>query len=293
MYFVRKRFHGHEAGTACWRGAPPARWPSVSPAACASRGSSCDAPRAAEPQTRALEPSARVLPNVYTLQLDQLNHSGLHNKVSKAQGQVGAAAATAFLAATSADADAAKRSDRFEPAATDKCLLPTAVMLPCCHAIFTLPAAASASADDFADAADETTADTMPPRRALALTIARDTHANTSLSFSLHPHTTLPPIQPITHMRPHPHPRDIHHPSLVHARSARIRTRIRARQLPMRTPPRTRSAFAHAPNHTYTITPSQHIHRNTAAHAFGDGCLLSLMSPGRLAWRPESRPRGR
>ena len=107
---------------ACWRGAPPACWPSEPPVARAARGLPCAALRAPAIQVHILEPSKNMLPIIHNTQLDKLNNSRLHTKVSTAHNQPGAAPALALIPAPAADAAAAARADPLEPNAAAECL---------------------------------------------------------------------------------------------------------------------------------------------------------------------------
>ena len=108
---------------ACWRGAPPARWPSEPPVAHAARGLPRAALRAPAPQACSLALFKNTQPIIRTVQLDKLNNKGLHNKVSKTLNQVNAVAATPRPTADAADAADAMHADLLEPLAAAECLL--------------------------------------------------------------------------------------------------------------------------------------------------------------------------
>ena len=217
-----------------------------------------------------LEPSARMLPTIYKLQLDKLNNIGLHNKVSKAQSQAGAVAATAFVAANFADDVAAERSDRSEPAAIAECLLPPAVMLPCHLCPSFSPVADAGGPDGDAAAA------------CAAATDAADATRTCSLARSHHSHQHSPLCLPtlIPHYTPHSHPHCTT-PACAHRlpRSPSLRLRTQAAR-----------ACAHAHTSRGFHSHTQHSHTTHTrsfglhhTHTHGDGCRLSQTSPGRLA----------
>ena len=216
-----------------------------------------------------LEPSARMLPTTYTLQLDKLNNIGLHNKVSKAQSQAGAAAATAFVAANFADDVAAERSDRSEPAAIAECLLPPAVMLPCHLCPSFSPVADAGGPDGDAAAA------------CAAATDAADATRTCSLARSHHSHQHSPLCLPtlIPHYTPHSHPhcttpacahRLPRTPSLhLRTQAARACAHTRIRLAASTRTRNTRTPLTHAhfvyTTHTHTVTAAVSARRHPGA----------------------------
>ena len=117
---------------ACWRGAPPARWPSEPPVARAARGLPRAALRAPAIQVHILEPLKNVPPIIHNVQLDRHNKHKLHNKQEGTGEQTEVPAAPSLLSAAAADTAAAARAFPREPMAAAECLLPpAAAWLPC------------------------------------------------------------------------------------------------------------------------------------------------------------------